>query len=115
MYYKIIKSDLFINGKLFPEGDLISMDAPPDDSIISYLELVSERNSDLDNDKKDHSYSVNAVGRQFVITPSVTEDAFMDVSKSFHTPVVNEIDPLQTTEIVQSIKQKKKNKKKLIN
>lgn len=115
MYYKIIKSDLFINGNLFPEGDVISLDAIPDDSIISFLELVSERDSDLPEDKKDFTYTLNAGRRQFIVTPSVTEDGYMDVSKSFHGPHLIETDPLQTKDIIKSIKEKKKSKKKLIN
>lgn len=115
MYYKIIKSDLFINGKLFPEGDIITMDSAPDASIGSFLELVSERDSDLPKDNKEFTYSLNARGRQVVITPSVTEDSFMDVSKSFHEPHFIETDPLQTNDIIQSVKEKKKSKKKLIN
>lgn len=39
MKYKIINTDLFINGKLIPEGEIISLDSP-DESIKNYLQLI---------------------------------------------------------------------------
>jgi len=55
--YKIINTDIQLNGKLFPEGSTINLDDKDAESLSNYLEevnnsLISTDHSSLTNNKE---------------------------------------------------------------
>mgnify|MGYP006180921861 CR=1 FL=1 len=51
MKYKLIKTDLFLYGRLIPEGEIIELPNEEAETLSSYLELLPEEEKNIKKTK----------------------------------------------------------------